>query len=172
MRSSLCSLIRLTLIGSCMFVAVDRPDVFAAPPGLLKMFSNSDQPKVAVKDAKQLSEIDGPWMILAATFTGAEGETQARTLADELTAEIGVQTFIHREDFKFGGKRLPTGPDGKSRRYANESDYVAFAVLVGEYDSVDHPQLIKDLKRIKASKPKSMTKADEATSADSEKKIR
>ncbi len=160
MRSSTSSLIRLAVFGSCLLVAFERHDLVAAPPGLLRMFNSSEEPKVAVKDAKQLSEIDGPWMILAATFTGAEGEAQARTLADELTAEIGVQTFIHREDFKFGGKRLPTGPDGKSRRYANDSDYVAFAVLVGEYDSVDHPQLIKDLKRIKASKPKSMAKSD------------
>ncbi len=165
MRSIRRSIAQLALLCGCTLLSTGYRETQAAPPGLLKMFNKSEGAKVAAKDAKQLSEIDGPWMILAATFAGAEGEAQARALADELTAEIGAQTFIHREDFKFGGKRLPAGPDGKTRRYANESDYVAFAVLVGEYDSVDHPQLIKDLKRIKATQPKSMSKQDESAAA-------
>lgn len=126
----------------------------AAPPGLLRIFSKSNEGTTEVQDPRKLSEVDGPWMILAHSFAGADGREQAEKLADELTKEFGLATFIHEEDFDFTGKIDRPNNDGRVVRYANQTRYQAFAVLAGEYDSVNHPQLVKDLKRIKEAKPK------------------
>ncbi|MGV3485752.1 MAG: hypothetical protein ACO1RT_15150 [Planctomycetaceae bacterium] len=136
-------------------LATTSATLVAAPPGLLKIFGKDPQAE-RPKNARQLSEVDGPWMILAASFAGHEGKQQAQALADELSQDYGLPTFIHEEDFDFGGKLNLVSPDGRTARYANQAQYQAYAVLVGEYDSVDHPQLIKDLKRLKAAKPKSL----------------
>lgn len=131
--------------------------VDAAPPGFLKIFGRDPSVPKPEVGSRKLSEVDGPWMILAASFAGDEGHQQANALADELSKDYGLPSFIHEEDFDFGGKVNITSSDGRRARYANQSNYKAYAVLVGEYDSVDHPQLIKDLKRLKASSPKSLS---------------
>ena len=126
----------------------------AAPPGLLRIFGPTPAAKVAAQDPRRLSEVDGPWMILAASFAGPEGKAKADQLADELAQEFGLATFIHEANFDFTGQLNQPDADGRVMRYVNENKYAAFAVLVGEYDSIDHPQLDKDLKRIKAANPK------------------
>jgi len=129
--------------------------VHAAPPSFLNIFARDPSAAKNVS-ARNLTEVDGPWMILAASFAGEPGKMQAEALADELSKDYGLQAFIHTEDFNFGGRVNLVSPDGRTARYKNETNYQAYAVLVGEYDSVDHPQLIKDLKRLKEAKPKSL----------------
>jgi len=144
----------VSVVATCA-LAMSLLPANAAPPGFLKIFGRDP---VAAKptSSRQLTEVDGPWMILAGSYAGEEGEQQANALADELSKDYGLQSFIHEEDFDFSGRLNLTSPDGRTARYANQANYKAFAVLVGEYDSVDHPQLIKDLKRLKASSPKSL----------------
>lgn len=135
----------------------------AAPPGLLKIFGQTPEAKAAAQDPRKLSEVDGPWMILAASFAGPEGREKAERLADELAQQFSMPTFIHEANFDFSGKLNRPETDGKVIRYANRAKYEAYAVLVGEYDSVDHPDLVKDLKRIKSANPKVFA-ADQAPS--------
>jgi len=142
------------LLAACSF-GLAAASLHAAPPGLLKIFGK-DPAAVKKVGAKQLSEVDGPWMILAASFAGEEGKRKAQGLAEELSRDFGMPAFIHEEKFDFGGKLSTDSPDGRMARYANQANYKAYAVLVGEYDSIEHPQLIKDLKRLKSSKPKSL----------------
>jgi len=152
-------------------IAATAPGVLqAAPPSLLKIFGKTPQAEAAANDPRKLTEVDGPWMILAASFAGSSGREQAEALADELSKEMGMPTFIHEENFDFTGKIEQPSSTGRVLRYANQAQYQAFAVLVGEYDSVDHPQLVKDLKRIKAYKPKGagVSEAEEATTSTPE----
>jgi len=150
---------RRTLFSTIFVVACSlgqaAATLHAAPPGLLRIFGK-DPAAVKKVGTKQLSEVDGPWMILAASFAGEEGKQKAQSLAEELSSVYGMPAFIHEEKFDFGGKLNTDSPDGRMARYANQAKYQAYAVLAGEYDSVDHPQLIKDLKRLKALKPKSL----------------
>jgi hypothetical protein len=132
----------------------------AAPPSLLRIFGKSPQADAGQSDPRKLTEVDGPWMILATSFAGSEGRQKAERLADELSKDFGLPTFIHEENFDFTGKINQGGVTGRTLRYANQTQYQAFAVLVGEYDSVDHPQLIRDLKRIKVCKPKMYERGD------------
>lgn len=126
----------------------------AAPPGLLSIFGKTPRAEAASHDPRQLTEVDGPWMILAASFAGSAGRERAEKLADELGKELETATFIHEENFDFTGNLEQSAGPGRVLRYANQAQYQAFAVLVGEYDSVDHPQLVKDLKKIKKFKPR------------------
>lgn len=151
------SVLMLSLVISSILV-MPLASVFAAPPGFLRIFGK-DPAAAKPQSARQLSEVDGPWMILAASFAGEEGKLQAQALADELSKDYGMPAFIHEEDFDFGGKLSASNADGRTARYANQAQYQAYAVLVGEYDSVDHPQLIKDLKRLKTTQPKSLNGA-------------
>src|SRR5690606_24436783 len=82
--------------------------------------------------------------------------------------EMAIPTFIHEENFDFTGELDQPSSTGRVLRYANQAQYQAFAVLVGEYDSVDHPQLVKDLKQIKAFKPKGAGSPDAATAGAAE----
>lgn len=121
-------------------------ELSAAPPGLLKIFAPVEQDNVP--KSLRLSDLNGPWLILAATFAGTEGRLKAEKLAGELSTTLDLPVFIHEEDFDFTAKL--NGPEsGKVIRYANQAKYAAYAVLVGEYDRVDHPDLVRDLKRIK-----------------------
>jgi hypothetical protein len=119
----------------------------------MKMFGKSGDASKKTNDPRQLTEVDGPWMILAHSFAGADGRKEAEQLADQLAAEFGLQTFIHEEKFDFSGKVDSPTAEGRVARYVNQSRYQAFAVLVGEYNAIDDPALVKDLKRIKAAKP-------------------
>ena len=124
----------------------DLCQLSAAPPGLLKIFAPVEQ--VEVPESRKLSELNGPWLILAATFAGTDGRLRAEKLAGELSTTLHLPAFIHEEDFDFTAK-LNRPESGKVIRYANQAKYAAYAVLVGEYDRVDHPDLVRDLKRVK-----------------------
>lgn len=125
----------------------------AAPPSILKIFGKSGESSKKANNPRQLTEVDGPWMILAHSFAGSDGRQEAEQLADQLTAEFNLPTFIHEENFDFTGKVDSPTAEGRVARYANQTRYQAFAVLVGEYTAIDDPALIKDLKQIKVAKP-------------------
>jgi hypothetical protein len=158
---SVCVLLCLAVTPLCL-------PVMAEPPSILKIFGKTPQSQAASIDPKKLTEVDGPWMILAHSFAGADGRAEAEQLADQLSKELGIPTFIHEENFDFTGKLEEKSNEGRVRRYANQTRYQAFAVLAGEYDSVDHPQLVKDLKRIKASKPAVFSQAAATPPANSD----
>lgn len=144
---------RAAVVVICGVVMVAGSPIAAAPPSILRMFGKSADTTAATKDPRQLTEVDGPWMILAHSFAGTDGRKQADQLANQLTAAFGLSTFIHEENFDFTGKIDSPTAEGRIARYANQTRYQAFAVLAGEYNSIDDPQLVKDLKLIKAAKP-------------------
>ncbi len=161
MRNTVC----LTSLLFVLVLAGDPQTLLAAPPGILRMFGKD--PSVASPvGTRQLSEVDGPWMILAKVFAGPEGKRQAEMLADEINKDYGLAVFIHEEDFDFRGDAKLTSTDGRKARYMTQAQYQAYAVLVGEYDAVDHPQLVKDLKRLKSATPKSLNAQGAVASKD------
>lgn len=141
--------VMVAAVGAVLVLAAAPRSAAADGPGFLRMFSK-DQQAADKRQPRKLSEIDGPWMILAASFAGDQGREQAERLADELTRQFDLPTFIHSENFDFTGALNEPSEDGRVVRYANGTRYQAYAVLAGEYDSVDHPRLLNDLKRIKS----------------------
>jgi hypothetical protein len=64
-----------------------------------------------------------------------------------------IKAFIYNEKFDFTGTVAFDTRTSRKARYANDYQYDAYAVLVGEYDTVDHPSVDRDLDRIKAYVP-------------------
>lgn len=138
---------------SLLIVALAASSTFADRPSLLRIFART--PAVDADPAKtyELSEEDGPWMILASTFVGEGSKRRAERLAYEIRKELRLPAYIYQEKFDFTGSINPGSATSKRLRYANRYEYDAYAVLVGEYDSTEHPSIERDLKRIRTANP-------------------
>ena len=133
-------------------------------PSLLKVFGRANSVK-STSGTLELSEEDGPWLILAATFVGETARQRAEKLATELREDMKLPAFIYREKFDFTGRLRGSDISARRMRYANQYEYEAYAVLVGEYDSVENKQVDSDLARVKTAKPKVFSDPDEVAAA-------
>ncbi len=97
----------------------------------------------------ELSVEDGPWLILGTTFVGNNAKQRAEKSAQQIRRELRLPAYIYHEKFDFRG-RVPGGSsNSRPMRFANAYEYEAYAVLIGEYTSVNDGNVESDLKRIK-----------------------
>ena len=143
----------LGLICLC-FVGGIATQATADGPSLLRMFGKRPSAEADASKMYELSDEDGPWMILASTLTGDGAKQRANQLALEIRSNLGLPAFIYKEKFDFTGTLRYDQITSKRVRYANRYQYEAYAVLVGEYDRVDHPDVQRDLKKIKTTSSK------------------
>ena len=139
--------------------------VWAAPPvaaqgplqrlNLFKRVSSNPESDYA------LSESHGPWLIMAATFSGDGAEAQARELILEVRRDLKLEAYLHRIVFDNSDESLVgLGVDayGKPKRMRYLNDYneqsQQFAVLVGNYPSLEDATAQRDLERVKLADPK------------------
>ncbi|MEM6472002.1 MAG: hypothetical protein AAF802_20750 [Planctomycetota bacterium] len=122
-------------------------EAHAGPPSLLKLFGKSKP--IDQSDSYLLSKEDGPWLLLATTFVGENAKQRAERTAVEIRKTLRLPAFIYEENFDFTGTAEEDASTGRRLRYANPHRYEAYAVLVGEYDSVEHRSIEKDLERLK-----------------------
>ncbi|MFG0261464.1 MAG: hypothetical protein ACF788_03650, partial [Novipirellula sp. JB048] len=124
----------------------------ATPPKLMNMFRSGGNVEADIEAEYTLSQEDGPWMILASTCVGEGSKERAHRLAFEIRRDLNLPAFIYREKFDFTGS-VGRGPSsGRRLRYANEYQYEAYAVLVGEYDRVGHEAIERDLQKLKTAR--------------------
>jgi hypothetical protein len=111
-----------------------------------------------------LTEKDGPWLIMAATFSGTGAEEQARRLTLEFREQYNLKAFLHKMAFDFSegvpGRGLEGYGSPVRRRYRREGD-LQYAVLVGEFPRIDDPDAQQLLDRVKLMRPQAL-QADEA----------
>ncbi|TWU24194.1 hypothetical protein Pla52o_21200 [Novipirellula galeiformis] len=124
----------------------------AGPPNLMNMFRSGSQVEADVEAEYMLSQEDGPWMILASTCVGEGSKARAHRLAFEIRRDLNMPAFIYREKFDFTGSVGKNQTGGRRLRYANEYQYDAYAVLVGEYDRVEHEGIDQDLQKLKSAR--------------------
>ena len=109
-----------------------------------------------------LQESNGPWLIVACSFSGPNAEQQAHDLTLELRQRYNVEAYVHKKEFKLddpnGGREAnPLDPAAvrwkykKFNRSTAEIDEVA--VLVGNYRSIDEPAAHETLKTLKFAQP-------------------
>ena len=153
-----------------LFGLVSTPQP-AAGQSVLKLFRSKKVEANAEKDYV-LTEVEGPWLILAETFTGPTGEAQAKQLVLELRREYDLPAWYYKEKFDFSRPEFELGADQKPLRYANPSSYEAFAVMVGEFDSVDHPSIDKALEKIKKIEPETFKSVSAETEVGAMSTIR
>ena len=161
LRRSLVAVVVMTIA----FLHAGPADAIEAPWRRLKLFK-----KVEADPNKpyRLAADNGPWMIMAASFSGDNAERQAHELALELRREHKLPAFVHQMKFDFTGEVRGRGLDkwGKPRsmRYLKYSgnrgdgpNIHEIAVLVGNYESVEHPKAQRDLNVVKTVRPVALT---------------
>jgi hypothetical protein len=104
----------------------------------------------------RLAENNGPWMILAVTFSGDQARQQARDLVLELRKRYKLPAYLHPMEIDLSDAGS-YGLDGKGKprkmRYQRGEHIQEIAVLVGNYPAVDDVQAQRDLKKIKFLRP-------------------
>jgi len=105
----------------------------------------------------QLSNGNGPWMIMASSFSGKGAEEQARELVYELRKRYKLEAYTYQMRFDFSdvrGRGLGQFGSPVQMRYRRGSAIEEIAVLVGNYQAVDDPEAQKTLSKLKYARPK------------------
>jgi hypothetical protein len=115
----------------------------------------------------ELTESQGPWMIMCTSFTGSisdrktgsvtTAEEQAHNLVLELRQRYRLQAFVYRKHFDMNEPEIGLGFNkyGGQKIMRNNNAYKRdeIAVLVGNFHSVDQPEIEKTLENIKTLQP-------------------
>jgi hypothetical protein len=97
-------------------------------------------------------------MILAASFAGEGAQQDAHELVIELRSRYQLPAYVHQKHYDFSqpveGRGLDKQGGPKIMRHRRQVAYDEIAVVVGDFESVEDPQLQKALKQIKYAEPK------------------
>lgn len=118
--------------------------------------------------AYTLTKQNGPWTILACSFSGPEAEKQAHELALELRQRYKLEAYTHTMKFDFGDTQ-GRGVDayGAPRRMVpmKGRELSEVAVMVGNYPAADDADAQKILQKLKYTTPNCLdVKSGKATS--------
>jgi len=148
----------LTIRGSLIVLMCAAP-VMAAPPwrALIPFRRIDTDPAKSYR----LTEDQGPWHILGASFAGPGAEKQAHDLVLELRRESHLAAYIHKRTYDytgtFDGLTLNKHGGRAKMMYANNRGrYDSFAVLIGNFVSTTDPKLEKMLAKVKYLKPQTL----------------
>lgn len=102
----------------------------------------------------QLTQDKGPWLIMVASFDGEGSQEEAQALVDELRSRHRLTAYVHDRTFDHSdGKNAGRGLDKYGAplrtRYQQEKGH-SFAVLVGDFTSIEDPAAQTALDRIKS----------------------
>jgi hypothetical protein len=137
----------------------------AAPPWgeLIAMKSVDADPEKVYR----VTESNGPWMVMACSFSGDGAEKQAKDLVLELRKRYKLQAYTYQGHFdpgeaqgrgvdEFGNPRkwnYVKYKDSKDKEKARHPELVETAVLVGNFRSADDPDGQAVLQKIKTASP-------------------
>lgn len=156
------SLMRLVGLCSAVF-ALSWSTVHAQP--LWKNLVSRQSVEASETGDYRMTKKNGPWMILAATFSGVGAEAQASELVLELRRRYKLRAYTHAQSFDLSeavdGLRAdpddPTRPERMRYRRSQELDEIhETAVLVGNYATFDDAEAQQVLQKIKRMTPDSL----------------
>lgn len=113
----------------------------------------------------KLTEQNGPWMIMACSFTGERAVEQAKELALELRKRYKLPAYVYEKKFDVGKDIEGRGVDefGRPRRMKLQrgvAEVNEIAVLVGDYPTVDDPEAQEILRKVKFCEPDCLATKD------------
>lgn len=105
------------------------------------------------KKEYHLTEENGPWMIMATSFSGEGAREQAKELVLEIRKRFKVEAYMFEKVFDLS-KPMPGGrvnPYGEQTmlRYQRSGKFKEIAVLVGDYPAIDDPTAQEMLEKLK-----------------------
>lgn len=144
---------KLICIATMVIAAGCCGAIFAAPPWG-SLFGNSVE--ADPNKPYRLSESNGPWMILACSFSGEGAADQAHQLALELRSRYKLEAYVHKVRFELGEapvRGVNRFGEPRKGKYRPGSEIEEYAVMVGNYSAVDDPEAQKVLQKIKTAHP-------------------
>jgi hypothetical protein len=143
-------------LGICLITAATVSQVSAAEPFWRQVMARKRVAADANADYT-LTDGNGPWLIMAASFSGDQGEAEARALVQELRGKFNLPAFYYAMTFQLDDERPGRGLDNYGapirRRYQRGSQVLEHAVLVGEFPHIDDPEAQGLLERVKTLEP-------------------
>ncbi len=102
-----------------------------------------------------LSVSDGPWLIVVHSFSGENARENANALVLELRKKYKLNAYVYDKLFEF---RVEEGMRATERQFRKKDKYIKtaakeYAVLVGNFQSIEEPAYQKALQTIKRSQP-------------------
>ncbi len=108
------------------------------------------------KKTYPLSDKNGPWVILAVTFSGDEAAEQANELVQELRSRYKLPAYTYEMDLDFSnptaGRRTDQFGQPVRMKYRIERMH-EIAVMVGDFSSSDDAEARKVLKKLRQIQP-------------------
>ena len=151
MKSQTCLVVALTL-GFSVIAGASHVD--AAPPW--EKVSIFQRIEADPDKSYPITENQGPWIIMCASFAGDQAEAQAKELVHELRTRYKLRAYTHSIDFDFSkgttGKGVDQYNQPRRMRYRVEK-MKEIAVMVGDFQAVDDPQAQKVLKKLRTAQP-------------------
>ncbi|MCA9230938.1 MAG: hypothetical protein KDA57_09820 [Planctomycetales bacterium] len=159
----------LVQIALCLLLGLESA-AFGAQPLWQKLVPRK-QVEADPEAEYALTREHGPWLILAATFSGPEAEAQAHELILELRSNYRFPAYYYGMTFQQDETDLGRGVDDYGsrirRRYQRGNQIQEHAVLVGEFPSVDDPDASKLLQQIKQIAPETLNPEDHESTSQS-----
>lgn len=129
----------------------------AAAQNLFRRFVPVQRVEADPSESYSLEQTHGPWLIMAATFTGEGAEQQARQVALELRQRLNARSYVHDLKLELDTENVGRGVDKygnrKQMKYRSGDTVHEWAVLVGDFPTVDDPEAQRMLDNIKRFEP-------------------
>lgn len=118
-----------------------------------------------VNEALAVKPEHGPWFVMAMSFSGPNAKEQSEKLALELRKDFQLQAYCLSKRFDYtqaveGAGFNPNG-EGRKMRFRDAKVVEGYAVLVGDFDSIDSPAIKETLDKIKRITPRMMANGGE-----------
>jgi hypothetical protein len=136
----------------------------AADPPWTRLLA-THRPDADPEKVYRLTENDGPWLIMAASFAGDGAEEQAQNLVLELRKKYKLPAYIHEMDFEFKdaeGRGVDRYGDPLKFKYQRDGG-AQYAVLVGDYPDASNEDAQKALSKLKTMTPDAIAIKDGQT---------
>lgn len=105
----------------------------------------------------QLTKENGPWLVMACTFSGENAYEQAHDLALEFRREYKLPAYLYSKTFEHevgdGGRGVDQFGDPLPLKYMKGNETTEIAVLVGDFPALEDDRAQKTLERIKKTSP-------------------
>ena len=105
----------------------------------------------------RLTEENGPWMIMACSFSGELAAEEARELVLELRKRYKLEAYSYRKRFELGdelyGRGVNRFGEPPKMRYRRGAEIDEVAVMVGDYASIDDADAQETLNKLKYYRP-------------------
>jgi hypothetical protein len=103
-----------------------------------------------------LSDENGPWVIMAISFSGQEAQEQAEELVHELRSKYKLRAYTYEMTFDYSksevGRRVDQYGEPVKMVYKRKK-LREIAVMIGDFHSVDDPDAQKVLKKLRHMQP-------------------